>query len=286
MDREECSEDANPTAVIPLASIPLVSVESIAALCSKKQVLPALAKPKGKAKGRGGGRGKSAAEPPTCEDEVFLWEAHPSVGFVVFESRPVLRKAAGRLSVYLEDPKDRGTVLEETAQGHKHKAAGYTGHNFRPEDLDGFVAAAEEAGVALVAEEERLREAVRRLGKASPGLRGMVAISRGLGSQEAQETALHEAHHGLFYTYPEVVEGVQSWWEASSEERRIMWRGFLAAQGYDVEHSELVLNELFAYMCTEKRLFNRGAGGGSGGDDLLSMQADFKRDVAGLIPTR
>eukprot|EP01062_Namystynia_karyoxenos_P054783 TRINITY_DN452_c1_g1_i1.p4 TRINITY_DN452_c1_g1~~TRINITY_DN452_c1_g1_i1.p4 ORF type:complete len:324 (+),score=122.55 TRINITY_DN452_c1_g1_i1:77-973(+) len=274
-----------------------VSLAEAGALVCRKQVLPALA---AKPKGRGPkGRAQPAAPAPAPPaPECMLWREHPAVAFVVFGSRPELRRAAGRLSVFLEDPKDRGTVLPHPPEPQRHAAAAYSGHNCRAADCQAFAAAAAECGVELTAEERQLFALAAQLGE-SHGVVGLLVLSRGLDQQEARDTLQHESHHGLFYAYPELAAAAWGWWrEKAAEEDRDAWRGFLAAHGYDPGHEELAVNELLAYMCTERKLLaahggRRGSrqqaaqrGGAGFGGDLLAMQRDFQAHIAPALPSQ
>ena len=71
--------------------------------------------------------------------EVFRWQGHERVAFLIFPNRLSLRKSLTRLSVFLEDLRESGKVVGADFQPGKYAAAAYTGHNFRPSDLKRFL---------------------------------------------------------------------------------------------------------------------------------------------------
>jgi hypothetical protein len=73
---------------------------------------------------------------------------------------------------------------------------------------------------------------------------GVLAVARGFEREEAKETLLHEAMHGLFYTCAPFEAACWAFWQSSlSEPQRDLWRAFLGGLGYDGTNEELAVNE-------------------------------------------
>jgi len=209
---------------------------------------------------------KPEIESPSLPIDVFRWEEHESVIFLVFPNRIVLRHALARLSVFLEDPKHAGEVVEPNMRPGKYAATNYTGHNFRPSDLKQFVDAVSRSEWSLEPEEERLRDTIageleedwesEDLGKGV----GCIATSRGLSGSEVSGTLKHEAMHGLFYAHESLREASWSFWsKALNREQRTLWQVFLASFGYNYDNEELCVNEMLAYLYTEEQLLRNAS---------------------------
>jgi len=101
---------------------------------------------------------------------------------------------------------------------------------------------------------------------------GGPVIAAVAGSSDAAETrdaVLHEAMHMVFYGDDAYARSCRAFWETEvdADEKRT-WIEFLRDLRYDVTDEELVVNELQAYMCTERRMF--GNGGSFGGDAAVA----------------
>ena len=78
----------------------------------------------------------------------------------------------------------------------------------------------------------------------------MLAVARGFEREEAKETLLHEAMHGLFYTCSPFEAACWAFWSNSlSEAQRDLWRSFLGGLGYDGANEELAVNEFQVGFC-------------------------------------
>ena len=75
--------------------------------------------------------------------------------------------------------------------------------------------------------------------------------------------------HMVFYGDDAFARSCRAFWETEvdADEKRT-WIEFLRDLRYDVTDEELVVNELQAYMCTERRMF--GNGGSFGGDAAVA----------------
>lgn len=191
---------------------------------------------------------------------VYFWRDHPSVWFVVFDGRHSLRLACARQSVFLEDHELAGCVLDQTPRASDHAAAEYSGHNFT---LQGMLRFASAAGENLSPPEETLLIALAEAGALSdqkgtaPLCAGVVAIGKGLSRQECENTLVHECMHGLFYGHLVLRNAVEDYWRNMiSSTQQNAWVHFLMNLGYNAKRDEeIAVNELLAYMCTEKQLF-------------------------------
>jgi hypothetical protein len=249
----------------------------------------------------------SSAPAPDEGLVVFRWKGHENVILLRFPSNAVQKASMARMSLFLEDKEFSGTVVEHLPTGRVGGALAYTGHNFRASDAARFFAAVHAAGFKLTEEENRLRLALEseRIvtqmkggGYCAPSKFGVLAIARGFKRDEAEETLLHEAMHGLFYTSDHFEGACWAFWRSSlTADERDTWKEFLEGLGYDSSNEELTVNEFQAYMATETKLFaspsgaKKGKGAGKnkrGGDDnireLQIMQAAFGEFIAPHVP--
>ena len=273
-----------------LASWPVLTLEEIKKLMLKPATFPGKKKlssskthnnKQGRRKGGGGGRKKPHTHNSTStsakgnrldqekEDEekleIVRWDGHERVVFVIFPNRVALRNGVTRLSVFLEDPIHAGTVVGPDVRPGKYVAASYTGHNFRPKDLRQFIEQVKANEVQLEKEEERLYST---LADELPGVAdetsdetwGCIATARGLNGGEVASTLLHESMHGLFYAYRSLEKATWRFWEEElSSEQQSLWRRFLGSLGYNGENNELCVNEMLAYLSTERELLKRSS---------------------------
>eukprot|EP00976_Prorocentrum_cordatum_P095010 1190010-Prorocentrum_minimum.AAC.4 len=216
---------------------------------------------------------------------VFRWQGHENVILLRFPSNAVQKASMARLSLFLEDKEHSGTVLEHLPTGRVGGALAYTGHNFRASDAARFFEAVNAAGFNLSDAENQLRLAlesqrivvtVKGGGYIAPSKFGVIAVARGFEREEAKETLLHEAMHGLFYTAGDFERACWAFWQSSlKDDDRDTWREFLEGVGYDSSNEELTVNEFQAYMSTETKLFAPSGGGRVWGVHLSSRAATF-----------
>lgn len=196
--------------------------------------------------------------------QVYCWREHPSVWFAVYGGRHSLRLACARQSVFLEDHEREGCALDRAPRAADHAAAQYSCHNFTPEGMLRFTRA---AGDRLSPPEVALFSALAKAGALSDPCEqgkasvcsGVLAVGKGLSRQECEDTLVHECMHGLFYGCFVLRKAVKDHWHnVLSSRQRAAWANFLVDLGYNAERDEeLAVNELLAYMCTEKQLLSR-----------------------------
>ena len=261
---------------------------------------------KGFDRGRPGDRGSD--EPDACAStssvSLYRWDADPRVFLLHFASAAAQRDAMGRASMFLEDLDSRGTLVDRVPSGQRGGVANYSGHNMRVGDLCRFLNLAKRTGSGLNDAEQSLAarllgadairtdkasgEYVSGLGgvsasKFSSGKGGGLVIAAVAGSSDAGETrdaVLHEAMHMVFYGDDAFARSCRTFWEDEVDalEKRA-WMDFLRDLRYDVADDELVVNELQAYMCTERRMF--GNGGSFGGVDAVAGSRSSGGDPRG-----
>jgi hypothetical protein len=218
---------------------------------------------------------------------------------VIFPNRVALRNGVTRLSVFLEDPVHAGEVVCPDVRPGKYVAASYTGHNFRPRDLRMFVEQVKACELPLEKEEERLYSTLAEHhlpGVADDRLEGeemwgCIATARGLNGGEVASTLLHESMHGLFYAYRSLEKATWHFWnEELSSDQRSLWRRFLASLGYNGENEELCVNEMLAYLSTERELLKRtsipatAAETADKSNTLDQLQKRFVAFIKGHVP--
>ena len=293
-----------PAVVVVDAPTPAATLEDIKKVMLKPACFPPRKKTSsgggfGRKKQQGKHQGKHALQ--KVEEggdgetvETFWWEGHDSVLFLLYPNRIALRNALTRLSVFLEDPSESGRVVAPSdVRPGRFVAASYTGHNFRPADFARFASEARRQGHELDENESKLAGLLAsefpgyEAGGEGPGW-GCIATARGLNKAEVAGTLLHESMHGLFYADEGLRRASWSFWEDLSLPRKDLWRGFLGSLGYDSSNEELCVNEMLAYLATERDLLRRYAARSEGGEGegatLEVVQADFVRFVEGHIP--
>ena len=211
--------------------------------------------------------------------EVSRWDRNPRVLLLRFPSAATQRDAMGRPSIFLEDAELHGTVVERIPSGQRGGVANYSGHNMRASDLARFLnvlRATMPGGAAENASEAAMVRALKNVGALVTKKDGSVAAARDdpvlaavAGSSdrnEVRDALLHEAMHMVFYVDPEYERACRDYWESSmTDSDKDAWRAFLTELRYNANDETLVMNELQAYMATERVMFDDGVGGNKGG---------------------
>jgi hypothetical protein len=262
---------------------------------------------KGFDRGRPGDRGSDEPDTGASTSSVSLyrWDADARVFLLHFASAAAQRDAMGRASMFLEDLDSRGTLVDRVPSGQRGGVANYSGHNMRVGDLCRFLNLAKRTGEGLHDAERRLvarlltADAIRTdkesgeyvsgfggvpASKFGSGKGGGLVIAAVAGSSDAGETrdaVLHEAMHMVFYGDEKFARSCRTFWEDQVDafEKRA-WMDFLKDLRYDVKDDELVVNELQAYMCTERRMFGNGGSFG-GGDSSVAGSRSSGGDRSG-----
>ena len=88
--------------------------------------------------------------------------------------------------------------------------------------------------------------------------------AKGLSASARATILRHELSHGEYFTVPAYAAYSQKFWNNSlTEDDRGHFRTFLAAEGYDLALSDLIINETQAYLMhtANKQFFNAQAVG-------------------------
>ena len=113
---------------------------------------------------------------------------------------------------------------------------------------------------------------------------GGPVIAAVAGSSDAAETPTPycTAMHMVFTATTRLRVRVARFWETEvdADEKRT-WIEFLRDLRYDVTDEELVVNELQAYMCTERRMFGNGELGGAAVAGSRSSGSDRRKKNSG-----
>jgi hypothetical protein len=215
-----------------------------------------------------------AAEPIRLADEaaildhtpsaltVFRFSSNPRVLILDFPSLAEQGRMFNRIAALTEKaglPRDR--VLDDSALDAAIRDSGatpatyYDGHDYSAADVMRFFAFAQRDGIALTAEEHRLRTLALREGWTGPGVSGaVISIPRAGAAAALDRTARsvilhHELSHGEYFTVPEYAAHTRRFWQQTlTEQERGRFRRFLAASGYDTGNEDLVTNEMQAYL--------------------------------------
>lgn len=205
--------------------------------------------------------------------------------------------ALGRASVFLEDVDLHGRVVEQIPSGQSGGAANYSGHNMRVNSWCAFLNKCKEEKRALFDEEKALRDRLMELRIVRTNKRGeyesglakdndpwhpseeqsaILAVCSSSDKEEVRDALIHEAMHGVFYISRAFQKFCYWFWEESmTEEERKTWVDFLVGLRYNAENDvELAVNELQAYMATERKLFEASDAAG-----LKQLQLKFSRAI-------
>ena len=246
---------------------------------------------------------------------IARWARDACVLLLRFPSAAAQRDALGRASVFLEDLDDASRVVDRLPSGQRGGVANYSGHNMRLGDLARFDAACRAANKPLWPAERALVEALvdagalaprdatgaLRVADRRPGFEPCVAaVARSSDKAEVRDALLHEAMHMVFYRDERYAARCLEWWRSeATDAERDAWIAFLRNLRYDVANEELVVNELQAYMCTERAMFGGfggfgenkggvgsgggggGGGGGGVGGDAAAVRGVRRRAVGG-----
>ncbi len=139
----------------------------------------------------------------------------------------------------------------------------YLGHDYAAADLLRFFALADRDGLRLRPQEEWLRGLLRQTGMLSPEARGaLISIPRVSAAGDAGMRAAilrHELSHAEFFSNPGYASYARQFWrEGLDEAGRQVFRRYLAAQDYDPQVEDLMVNEMQAYLMhtPDVRLFS------------------------------
>jgi hypothetical protein len=107
----------------------------------------------------------------------------------------------------------------------------------------------------------------------------IAAVAGSSDKTETRNAVLHEAMHMIWYGDGEFAERCYEFWQNDvTDEEKKTWTTFLSDLKYNTQDLELVVNELQAYMCTERQMFGGGFGSdGDGKKDSSSVRAVFPK---------
>jgi hypothetical protein len=199
---------------------------------------------------------------PAPEMLVFRFRDAPSVLVLSFPSLAQQGDMLDRVAAFVEKaglPRDR--VLADADLDAAIRQAGetresyYYGHDYRAADLARFFATADRDGIALDAEEVRLRALLTRAGMLRDGAVGaLISIPPVVEAQQIDATSRatilhHELSHGVYFTDAAYAAYARAFWQtALSDAQRAGFRRFLGSEGYDTANEDLMLNEAQAYL--------------------------------------
>jgi hypothetical protein len=183
---------------------------------------------------------------------VFRWDAFPQVLIFDTASYAVQDRLFKRLAFFVEKRGFRGRLAgdEEIASLH-----GWNAHDYRAASLAAFFAAAEKTGFPLLPEEFELRDLLldtgvlaRRDGKIIPGTGAVISISRESEDYLRRRFMAHEGFHGIFFVDQDFRDFSRRRWEGLSEPARRFILSYFDFQTYDIDDTELMINELMAHV--------------------------------------
>ena len=192
--------------------------------------------------------------------DCFRFDRNPNVIVLDFASLHRQGAMLNRIAAMIEKngaPHDR--VLDDTSLARAIAASGttadtfYYGHDYGTLELSRFFTAADQAGLALSADEQWLRRLVTTQHGLEAGARiGVISLPAATGdvTVEMRRTILHhELSHGEFFTNPAYADWAHSFWTQRLDSAgRDIFRKFLVSEGYDPQLETLLVNETQAYL--------------------------------------
>jgi hypothetical protein len=193
---------------------------------------------------------------------VFRFHDAPNVLVLSFPSLQQQGDMLDRVAAFVEKaglPRDRvladGELDAAIRQAGETRESYYYGHDYRAADIARFFTTADRDGIALNAEEIRLRALLTQAGMLRDGATGaLISIPPVVEAQQIDATSRatilhHELSHGVFFTDAVYAAYARSFWQtALNDSQREGFRRFLGSEGYDTANEDLMLNEAQAYL--------------------------------------
>ena len=208
--------------------------------------------------------------------EEYRFEPRPEIFVLQFASLSEQASALNRAAALVEKagyPHDR--VLPQAELDSRIRAEGstpetfYYGHDYRAADVMRFFDAIDRSGTPMSDGEAALRRRVAAWGWGPGTNAALISLvqedaAKGLDASARATILRHELSHGEYFTVPAYAVYSQEFWTTSlTEDDRGHFRTFLAAEGYDLALSDLIINETQAYLMhtADKQFFNAQAVG-------------------------
>ncbi len=200
----------------------------------------------------------------------------PAVLVIEFPNLAEQGAAMNRLAALLEKadaPRDRvlgdNELAALIARAGDNAQTFYLGHDYEGRGLARFYALVGQQGLALNAQEQRLRGVLLAAGMLSEGPDGLqprgeqalitfsatqaddpaTAPDESVDELRRQAVLRHETSHGRYYTRAAYREHCRRFWhEALNDVQRELIRRYLATLGYDRHNEDLMLNEAQAFL--------------------------------------
>ena len=208
--------------------------------------------------------------------QVSRWIIDCRIYLLRFNSPLSQKLALGRASVWLEDVLYANEIVEQIPSGFSGGVANYSGHNMRVISFCEFLNTCKRLGKQLFREEEKLKtvliaNAIVRTNKIgefesacvkdkdewNEEKSAILAVCSSSDKEEVKDALIHEAMHGMFYVNQKFRKFCYEFWETELDAKeRALWINFLVNLRYNAEKDEeIAVNELQAYMSTERKLF-------------------------------
>ncbi|HET6449730.1 MAG TPA: hypothetical protein VFI08_00410 [Spirochaetia bacterium] len=189
--------------------------------------------------------------------ELFCWSRYPRVLIMDTASYEVQDAMFKRLAFFVEKAGHAGKLQSMAALAGLH---GYNAHDYRPEDLARFFAAASHDPSGLSPEENALQGilvdngVIRKTSDGfAPGDGAILSISRSSSPLLRSLLLTHECFHGLFFTMPAFRDATEKQWSALTPAEQAVWVDYLGTHGYDTTDHYLVVNEFQSYLLQQSR---------------------------------
>jgi hypothetical protein len=184
--------------------------------------------------------------------EVFRWEGFPSILIFDFVDYQVQDNFLKRLAFYAEKAGFRGRLAADREIANLH---GWNAHDYRAETLAAFFDLAASTNFPLLPEEKELEALLFNAniirssgGTIVPGEGAIISISRESPEYLRIRFMAHEGFHGLYFTDSGFREFCKQHWDAFAPVPRAFILSYFGYQGYDVNDTDLMINEFMAYI--------------------------------------
>jgi len=188
--------------------------------------------------------------------EVFRWDRFPEILIFDTASYAVQDRLFKRLAFFVEKAGFRGRLAKDSEIADLH---GWNAHDYRARDLAAFFEAARKSNFPLLSEERELETLLLNAGilrksgsgEIIPGRGAVISLSR---ESDRVDRGLrprfmaHEGFHGIYFIDEDFRNFCRQRWEIFPAHAKKFLLSFFEFQAYDVNDTDLVINEFMAHV--------------------------------------
>lgn len=186
--------------------------------------------------------------------EFYRWESFPSILIFDISNYEVQDKMLKRLAFFIEKKGYRGRLVNDDELEDKH---GWNAHDYNAESLASFFNAVKKQNFPINEEERMLEQIVlnnkiiainEQTGTYEPLSGAIISVSRQSNDYLYTRFLVHECFHGLFFIDNEFREFSRERYANFNAKAKAFIRSYFDYLGYDINDSNLMINEFMAYL--------------------------------------